>query len=102
MARTRDDNLTWTEIDASTLPTGLAAAYADYKEAQRLAASLREAFETAFNEMAAPNLPRGRRYVFGYRFGKLSIAETDAEPAKPQRAARALSAADLFTNYRAI
>ena len=90
---TIDRDLKWNEVDPSTLPTGLAALYTDLKAAQRLAAQAREAFESAFTEMV--KLPPSQGIAFGYRFGKLSFALTDA-PAKPKpKPSRALDFAAL-------
>lgn len=77
--------LTWTEIDPETLPAAQAAAYAEYKALYRKMKAAREAFEESF----APAAPDGKRFVFGYNFGKLSIALADEDkrgrkPAQPK------------------
>ena len=86
-------NLDWRNVDADSLPIGLKALYDDLKSAQRLAAQSREAFETAFTEMV--KLPPTQSYAFGYRFGKLAIAVTDAAPAKPKAKSNTLDFATL-------
>lgn len=90
----------WREVDATTLPAGLAALYSDYKTAQRLATDARTAFEAAFNEMAG--VKAGQRLGFGYRFGKLSVAvlPDDRPLAKPRKAT--LTLADLASGFRSV
>jgi len=83
---TKTDSLSWRNIDPATLPTGLSALYEDYKTAQRIAAQARDAFESAFTEIAA--VPTSQTMLFGYRFGKLSIAISD-EPRKAKSTAPA-------------
>ena len=75
-----ESNVTWVEIDPTTLAAKLATAYETYKDAQRKAAELRSAFEQQMNDAAG--LPEGKKLVFGYRFGKLSaaIVEDDRKP----------------------
>jgi len=88
-----DNTLVWQNLDPATLPTGLRAAYDEYKQFQREAAKAREAFETAFAEMVP--LPSSQSYVFGYKFGKLSFAITDAPAKRPAKPSRALDFATL-------
>ena len=85
------ENVTWVEIDPTTLEAKLNAAYETYKDAQRKAAELRSAFEEAMNEAA--ELPEGKKMVFGYRFGKLSAAiiEDDRKPKAASPAKLSLS-----------
>ena len=75
----------WADIDVNTLSVEAQVAYNEYKEAQRKAASLRQAFEDCVT--GALELPVGKRMVFGYRFGKLSAAlvEDDRKAAKPKQ-----------------
>jgi hypothetical protein len=75
----------WQDIDVDTLSNTAQAAYNEYKNAQRKAASLRQAFEDSVT--ASLELPQGKRMVFGYRFGKLSAAlvEDDRKAAKPKQ-----------------
>jgi hypothetical protein len=85
MAKTYDTTADWREVPAEMLSGEAAHAYERYKVAQRLAAQAREAFETKFSALIP--LPSGKRYGFGYRFGKLSVAVLDGAPAKPKPAA---------------
>ena len=83
MAKARSE-LSWQEIDPSTLPEAIRNHYEDYKAAYRTMKELRGMFEEALN--AAADLPEGKRIVCGYNFGKLSIAlaDDDRKPAKSQ------------------
>lgn len=78
MANTPD--LAWQTIDTTNLPDDLALAYEDYRDLNRKAQAAREAFETAFRTLV-PAAPR-KSWLFGYRFGKLSVALGDAQPIK--------------------
>lgn len=80
------ENVTWVEIDPTTLVVELAVKYETYKDAQRKAAELRTEFESAMNDAA--ELPEGKKMVFGYRFGKLSAAIVD-DDRKPKAASPA-------------
>jgi len=54
--------------------------YSEYREANRKAQAARLAFEESMQGMA----PEGKKLVFNYRFGKLSLAIADGEfNAKP-------------------
>lgn len=81
--------LTWTELDPETLPPAQAAAYAEYKALYRKMKAAREAFEAGFQTAA----PDGKRFVFGYNFGRLSIAvaEEDRRSRKPTQAKASLA-----------
>lgn len=80
----------WIAIDTATLSAELQVSYAELREARRVAAAKRKAFEDMMQEAS----PEGQRMVFGYNFGKLSIAlvEGEAKPvAKAQKGAVSLS-----------
>ena len=76
--------LTWVEIDIEALDESLRTPYELYKKAYKEMKALREAFEQDMND--AHDLPDGKRLVFGYNFGKLSVAVADkvVEKAKAQ------------------
>ena len=76
----------WQELDVETLPEELQLAYNVYKEAAREAAKLREAFESEMREALAEAMPKGKKAVFGYRFGKLSMAVVDDDAPKAKTA----------------
>ena len=83
---------TWTQIDTETLPTAIAKQYANYKSAYVEMKAERKSFEDAL--AAKLDIPTGKRAVFGYNFGKLSIAIVD-DTAKP-KATSAVSLASLI------
>ena len=77
--------LEWTQLDPSTLSPDLRAKYDAYKEAAKAANTLREAFERAMTVAIDPL--DNEKVVFGYRFGKLSLAIAPADkPRKPSAA----------------
>lgn len=82
MAKAND--AVWTQIDPSTLGEDIAQAYVDYKAAYTKMKNARVLFEAKMGNAA--ELPQGKRLVFGYNFGKLSVAIVDGErvEAKPQ------------------
>lgn len=71
----------WQTLDPETLPAPVAKQYLRYKEAYKEMKADRDAFEQALRELAPA--PAGKRLVFGYNFGKLSVAlvDDDAKPA---------------------
>lgn len=83
----------WTQIDTASLPTPIAKQYARYKDAYVEMKAERKAFEDALSD--AITVPTGKRAVFGYNFGKLSIAIVD-DDVKPKAASSAVSLASLI------
>lgn len=91
MAKT--STATWTQIDTNSLPAEIAKRYADYKDFYAVMKNARADFENALAAML--NVPTGKRAVFGYNFGKLSIAIVDDD--KPAvKASSAVSLASLI------
>ena len=84
--------LEWTQLDPSTLSPDLRKAYDAYRDAARHANALRETFERAMTVAIDP--PEGEKVVFGYRFGKLSLAIAPAD--KPRKPSAAVSLADFI------
>ena len=84
--------LEWTQLDPSTLSPELRKAYDVFRDAARHANSLREAFERAMTVAIDPL--EGEKVVFGYRFGKLSLAIAPAD--KPRKPSAAVSLADFI------
>lgn len=74
--------LEWIEIDPSSLAPEYRQAYEAYKAAYRAAKEARNAFEQSMQTEA----PSGKRLVFGYNFGKLSMALDDAKDAPKAKA----------------
>lgn len=64
--------LDWLEVDPDTLHADVAKAFAAYKAQYAKAKELRDTFEELASKKA--ELPATHRMVFGYNFGKLSIA----------------------------
>ncbi len=85
----------WQNVDIATMPADIRKAYDAYKAAYTAMKADREAFESAMRSALASAMPKGKRAVFGYNFGKLSLAVVDDEPAKPS-AKGAISLADLI------
>lgn len=78
------DKANWVEISADDLPEDIRQAYDAYKLAYKHMKAQRERFEQAMADRA--EVPKGRRLVFGYNFGKLSVAVVD-DDRKPAKAA---------------
>ena len=84
--------LEWTQLDPASLSPDLRKAYDAYKEAAKAANSLREAFERAMTVAIDPL--DTEKVVFGYRFGKLSLAIAPAD--KPRKPSAAVSLAEFI------
>lgn len=84
---------TWTQIDTDTLPISIAKQYGNYKTVYAEMKAERKAFEDALTAMLT--IPSGKRAVFGYNFGKLSIAIV-ADDAKPKTASNVVSLASFM------
>ena len=86
MVKAKSDAV-WSEINPDTLPQEISARYVAYKATYALMKAKRLEFEQALSEAA--ELPEGKRMVFGYNFGKLSVAVVDddrkAAKAKPAK-----------------
>lgn len=78
---------TWNEIDPATLTGDAAALFGEYKAQYRKAKEAKALFEAEMQELAA--LPSGYKLVFGYNFGKLSVAVVADD--KPKAAAKPAS-----------
>lgn len=78
----------WQTLDPETLPEAVRKQYLRYKESYKEMKMDRDAFEQAMRDQAAA--PQGKRLVFGYNFGKLSVALVD-DDAKPVAAKGSLS-----------
>ena len=87
----KDNSAVWSEINPDTLPQEIAQAYALYKEMYRAMKAQRTEFETMLSAQAS--LPEGKRVIFGYNFGKLSVAivDDDRKPAKATPAKQSLA-----------
>lgn len=98
----KNEQLNWVDMDVDALGEKAKGAYEAYKTAQRAAAELRTQFEKLMNENAqADGLPKGKKLVFGYRFGKLSAAIVDAEEVKAKPAQAKMSLSDFLAGQAA-
>lgn len=88
MAKHNND-AAWIEIEIDTLNAGQAAAYRQYKQMYAEMKAQRQAFEA----LMAEGVPAGERMIFGYNFGKLSVAivPDDRKPAKAAQAKQSLA-----------
>lgn len=77
MAKARNPDLTWQEINPDTLQPEAAKAYRAYKAQYARAAELRDAFQKEMLRIA--ELPATHTLRFGYNFGKLSVAVDKAD-----------------------
>lgn len=88
----------WVEVDVASLSDGARKAYEAYKDMYRQMKAKREEFEGLIAKDAG--VPEGKRMVFGYNFGKLSVAivDDDRKPAKAKPAK--LSLADYMAQMQ--
>ncbi|MDR3572228.1 MAG: hypothetical protein P4L50_00065 [Anaerolineaceae bacterium] len=85
-----EDKPDWANVDPNTLPATILASYNEYREAAKFASEARNAFESAFSSAVKP--AKGQRVIYGYRFGKLSIAVvTDDKPASTHKGEQSLT-----------
>lgn len=79
----------WVNIDIETLGSTGRKAYDDYKAAYKVMKDARAEFEA----IMGAGIPQGQRMIFGYNFGKLSVAvvEDDRKVAKAKAATQSLS-----------
>lgn len=74
----------WLEVNVDTLAPNQRHKYDTYKAQYRAMKAAREDFETTMQA----GVPEGERMIFGYNFGKLSVAivPDDRKPAKSAKA----------------
>lgn len=79
----------WVNIDTDSLSVELKNAYIEYKGQYQAMKKAREQFEGLMGK----DIPQGQRMIFGYNFGKLSVAvvEDDRKTAKPKAQTQSLS-----------
>jgi hypothetical protein len=85
----------WTTIDPASLPQEAKALYDAYKTQYRVMKEAREAFENYVGK----GVPKGQRMVFGYNFGKLSVALV-VDDRKPKQAAPKQTLAEFLAAQR--
>lgn len=97
---TTTDNLTWRNVDPTDIPPAALALYTEYKALQRQAAAARDKFEAEFSLSLGITPDHAQRIVFGYKFGKLSIAVAPNDKPKPKpRSAQAATLADFLAAH---
>jgi hypothetical protein len=69
--------LTWNEVDPSTLQSDAKEAYDSFLQIQAKATAARHKFEKLCAKAAG--LPSSKRFVFSYKFQRLSVAIADAK-----------------------
>lgn len=82
----------WTQLDPDTLSADLRKAYDDYKAANKAAQTMRNVFEAKMTNAIDPL--DTEKVIFGYNFGKLSLAIVPAD--KPRKPSAAVSLADFI------
>lgn len=90
MAEIKKDAV-WIEIDPNTLSGEQGEAYARYKDYYRAMKTQRQVFEASMSVGVA----EGKRMIFGYNFGKLSVAIV-ADDRKSKTAKVKLSLAEFM------
>lgn len=93
MAKTTKTDAVWNTIDAETLPTAIADAYRAYKDSYKDMKEMRLEFETLISKAIDP--AKGKRVIFGYNFGKLSVAVVDDDKPKSKSASSAVALSAL-------
>lgn len=90
MAKAKTD-ATWINIDLNTLGEQELAAYNAYKASYQAMKAARTQFEEGLE--ASAKLVTGTRMIFGYNFGKLSVAvvEDDRKAPKAKATTQSLS-----------
>lgn len=91
MAAKAKSDAVWSELNVDSLEAGDLTAYNVYKMLYRQMKEQREVFENGMQRLA----PAGKRIIFGYNFGKLSVAIVDDD-----RKPKAKGAVDLSTLIR--
>lgn len=97
MAKTE---LTFTNIDASTLPADVQALYAELKAAWKLSKAAKDAFELAARQVIPA--PAGHKTVFGHKFGKLGVAFAPDDQPKAKAGKPVLTLAQFQAQYDAL
>lgn len=84
----------WIEIDITTLQDDQLKAYDTYKMIYRDMKAARERFE----QLMSRDVPEGERMIFGYNFGKLSVAIVPDDRAPKKAKASPQSLADYLAS----
>jgi hypothetical protein len=95
-------DLIWRNVETDDIPVTALELYNSYKTLQRQAAAAREAFEAAFALALAITPTDPRRIVFGYKFGKLSIAIAPNDKPKPTPKRTTSTLSDFVTFHATV
>lgn len=87
----------WVNIDIETLGSTGRKAYDDYKAAYKVMKDARAEFE----RLMAQDIPKGQRMIFGYNFGKLSVAVVEDDRKAPKAKATTQSLSDFLAQAKA-
>jgi hypothetical protein len=99
---TSSPDLVWCNVETDDIPASALELYNQYKTLQRQAAHARETFEAEFSAALNITPTSATRLVFGYKFGKLSIAvaPNDKPKAQPKRTTTSLT--DFLASHSAV
>lgn len=86
----------WVNIDIDSLSAGQREAYEAYKALYRTMKQAREGFEAVM----ASGIPQGQRMIFGYNFGKLSVAVVDDDRKAPKAKAQTQSLSQFLAQAK--
>jgi hypothetical protein len=87
----------WVNIDTDSLAPHQLEAYDAYKGAYRAMKTSRENFENIMGR----DIPAGQRMIFGYNFGKLSVAVVEDDRKVPKAKAATQSLSDFLASAKA-
>lgn len=74
MAKARNENLTWQDVDTAGFKGPLAKAYKAMKDAQAVSRDAARDFDDAFRKAAGAKFGEGNSCLISHRFGKMAIA----------------------------
>lgn len=97
---TSTDSLIWHNVETDDIPRSSLDFYNAYKTLQRQAAVARETFEADFAAALGITPTGPSRLVFGYKFGKLSIAVAPNDKPKPTPKRTTSTLADFLASAR--
>lgn len=88
MDMAKSNDAVWVELDPASLDAGQSVAYEEYRRLRKLAGVAKGAFEQTMQVA----IPVGQRMIFGYNFGRLSVAvvANDRPASKPKATAKSL------------
>lgn len=97
MAYTARTDAQWVTINHETLPADAKAKFETYKAQYRATKAAREEFEQFMQQ----GVEDGQRMIFGYNFGKLSVALVDDDRKAKAPAKSPVTLAQFLANRKA-